>query len=238
MLFNRVKIFKYILAANFALLALTSTEAQIRVDLNTYKNIFKFDVASAAVMNEYVFAYERTVGENFSLVLSGGVIANNYELSETFTDGSTRNQFSRTSGWLVQPEARFYLSEFTGGRQPGAYLGVYPFVRRELQRYQGDAERYQYLPEVSGGTENLEWATYESQYDQFGVGFNIGLQVFAEHQLGFELQYFIHLLYGNFDLKGTEFYTLGANSIDRRQFNRDFTSGLRLNIIFGTRPKS
>lgn len=220
-----------------ACFSIMQADAQFRVDLNTYKNVFKFDMLNAALNNEYIVAYERTVGEDFSIVLTGGALAKNYELNETFANGTTRDQFNKTSGWLIQPEARFYLSEFTGGRQPGAYIGVYPFFRTEVEQFQGGPERYPQSPGFSYELGDLLWADYESQFDQFGLGFTIGLQVFTEHQLGVEMQFFVNIQYSDLDMEGTEFYTNGFRSIDRSQFNRDFTSGLRFQVMFGARPK-
>jgi hypothetical protein len=229
---------KHIFTVAFAVLATVCGQAQIRVDTTVYSNVFKFDLINAAMNSEYVISYERVAGDNFSLVLTGGVIARNSQLSETFANGSTRDQYYLSSGWLIQPEARFYLSEFTGPRQPGAYIGVYPFFRTELDQFQGDSERYPYSPGATYDLGELLWADYESKFDQFGIGFAVGLQVFTAHQLGFELQYFVNIQYSDLDLEGTEFYANGFKSIDRRQFNRDFTSGLRLQVLFGTRPRS
>lgn len=221
-----------------ACFSITQVDAQFRVDKKTYKNVFKFDILNAALNNEYIIAYERTVGDDFSIVLTGGALAKNYELNETFANGTTRDQFNRTSGWLIQSEARFYLSEFTGARQPGAYLGVYPFFRTEFEQFQGGPESYPGSPGFSYELGDLLWADYESQFDQFGLGFTIGLQVFTAHQLGIEMQFFANIQYSDLDIEGTEVYTNGFRSIDRSQFNRDFTSGLRLQVMFGTRPKA
>jgi len=211
---------------------------QLRLDLNTYKHVFKFDILSAVVNNEYTAAYEYTIGEDFSLVLTAGILHRNFELTENFSNGTSLNQFSNTSGWLIQPEARFYLSEFTGGRQPGAYVGVYPFYRTELEQYEGGPDRYPYAPGTNFEFGDLLWADYESQFDQFGIGFNLGLQLYTEHQLGFEMQFFVNIQYSDLEVQGDEFYTNAVVPVDRRQFNRDFTSGLRLFILFGSKPKA
>ncbi len=207
--------------------------AQIKIDTTHYKNVFKFDIFNSTFSDEFVFTYERVIGKQTSLALTGGFYS--AFSSENFADdfGTSRYSEFRVSGWLIQPEFRYYLMEYTGAPSPHqVYLSIFPHVsfqnRRELGEPYFMFDEYQWVPDIA-------WQDIDTQEDRYGLGVSAGAQVFMKDGLGLEVQIYWLLFYSDHQRVGTEWSTLTGqpNDVSSRTVSRLASSGVRLNLCFG-----
>lgn len=214
-----------------ALLSSGLAMAQWKLDTVEYKNIVKFDAFQALVMEDYLLSYERVVAPNASVVMTAGYLGGYWDQESTLSDGTLDRSYYVRNGVYIAPEFRYYLSDFTNERRPaGAYLSAYPFAQLTWANQRGE------LRPVSTGLFGAggQWSPpYEANLDTkehfYGLGTAIGMQLFVFHGLMFEAQFNVAIIYRDYEQVGFETDSFGIwQEADRRQFNRQFTSGARL----------
>jgi len=118
----------------------------------------------------YQVGIERVVGKYTSVQLNAGLLFD-YEISESTSSNTTTD--NRTSGFVLTPEFRVYLSEFTKNETPkGFFVGLFGRVRDfTSSNYYSDG-----------------WVEDDSFTDvtTVGAGLHVGFQYFTSFGLGFD----------------------------------------------------
>lgn len=119
----------------------------------------------------YQFGYERIVGKFTSVQFNAGFIFNFEQMQSG--DGAFELD-NRGIGFVVAPEVRVYLSEFTNHNPPvGFYLGGFGRVRN-MNESRFDASQY---------------SSYESDRETFtaGIGVLLGFQYYTSFGVGIDV---------------------------------------------------
>lgn len=118
----------------------------------------------------YQVGIERIVGKYTSVQLNAGLLFD-YEISESTSSNTTTD--NRMSGFVLTPEFRVYLSEFTKNETPkGFFIGFFGRVRDfTSSNYYSDG-----------------WVEDDSFTDvtTVGAGLHVGFQYFTSFGLGFD----------------------------------------------------
>lgn len=118
----------------------------------------------------YQLGYEQVLGRYTSVQFNAGLIFD-YEVSES--SAASFSLDNRKTGFVLTPEFRVYMSEFTYTETPkGFFVGFFARMRDFTERY------------VSSD----EWMSREDFTDvtTVGAGFHIGFQYFTSFGLGFD----------------------------------------------------
>ncbi len=202
---------------------------QWQLDTVEHKNIVRFDMLQALVMEDYLVSYERVVSRNTSLVFTTGYLGGYWEDAQTFTDGSVDRSYFVRNGLYFAPEFRYYISEFTNERRPvGAYVSAYPFAQLSWSSQRGGLEPPRGEPIILIYPNPLYRANIDRREHFYGLSTAIGLQLFVFRGLTAEAQLNLSIAYRDFEQEGFETDGFGTwQEANRRQFNREFMSGAR-----------
>lgn len=214
----------------FSLTLITSAAvAQWQLDTAEHKNIIRFDLLQALVMEDYLVSYERVVSRNTSLVFTTGYLGGYWEDAQTLADGSVDRSYYVRNGLYFAPEFRYYLSEFTNERRPvGAYVSAYPFAQLSWSSQRGALEPPRDEPIILIYPNPLYRANIDQREHFYGLSTAIGLQLFVFRGLTAEAQLNLSIAYRDFEQEGFETDGFGIwQQANRRQFNREFMSGAR-----------
>ncbi len=211
------------------------TFAQFAADSIEFKNIIKFDTFGALIDDAYTFSYERATTEHTSLVISLGYLGGYFLEEREENNAKQVASFYNRDGLYVKTSFRYYLTEFTGSRRPaGAFASAYPYYATAAIREYG---RPQYgvldSPPFTGYRE-YDWRDLTRQTNEYGLGLNVGGQVFLRSGLGAEFLLFAQVFYIDDQASGFQQNEFGQIiAVSRREIRRDFTIGAQLNVMLG-----
>ena|SRR5436190_3488011 len=140
--------------AIFAMALSNSSFAQVK------DNAVKVNIVGA-VIGQYQLAYERALNEHMSVQLSVGYVTRSYDLAPVYT--------SKTSGFLVIPEFRYYFKESLQGAYAAAFF-----------RYRGVTTTYDFLDETYD-------YDYEEKRTSIGGGLVLGYQALISDAVVFDI---------------------------------------------------
>lgn len=133
------------------------------------KNIIKLNV-EGLLTDRYQMSFERVLGKYTSIQLTSGFYFD--YLKQDNSNGEASNT-EKTNGWLISPEFRVYLSEFTNDQTPeGVFVAIAGnYSTRKDEEHRTDAFNNSFTIET---TENV------------GLGIAIGFQYITDFGVGFE----------------------------------------------------
>lgn len=133
------------------------------------KNVVKLNF-DGLFEGRYQFGYERLVGKYTSVQLNFGILFD-YEYSESSTSVDLTDDF--TQGFVISPEVRVYLSEFTNDMPPkGFFVGAFGRFRNFEDQ------------ELSRNEFNFNQLNRDVQ--TIGVGLHLGFQYYTSFGVGFD----------------------------------------------------
>lgn len=133
------------------------------------KNVVKLNF-DGLFDGRYQFGYERVVGKYTSVQLNLGLLFD-YEYSESSTSVELVDNYTR--GFVLSPEMRVYLSEFTNDNPPkGFFVGVFG-------RYRDYEEQELYRGQFGFNQNNRDVRT-------IGMGLHLGFQYYTSFGVGFD----------------------------------------------------
>lgn len=216
-----------ILFITFLLGPCLSGVAQLNISLDTaeYRSLFKFDLGAAIDRDLFALAYEHVLNDYWSVQMTGGL----YEFEERRVNAGIE-QYHTLTGWMVRPELRRYLNEFTNNKSPhSAFVGAFAIVQEENRSVLGDqgiAEGYGFYPPY------FEWQDIEIEEVFRGAGISFGAQLLFAKGLGFELVIDLMLGYDSFSENGEQLLDGEFVPYNRKNVSILARSGGRASVVY------
>lgn len=198
----------------------------VKLDKSNFRQVFKFDVASAIGADRYTLAFEQVITQKASLQLAGGVYA--YQWNYT-TPVDFQNH--TLNGWMLRPEFRRYLQEFVGEDAPhSAYFSVFAFADEQESALRGHLSAF---PNWSSYLGVGDWYDIESSERYYGAGVSLGAQFFFPRGVGLEFAVDGMLGYYFTEYQGVEGLYGDYQPYYRKSVDVVGRTGFRISAVYG-----